>query len=374
MTFKKNVEKNISKNAVLLMAIVLILFITGCTKVTAEKSQVASTDDVTKKVAVNQVGQIYLYGEMHGVAAILDKEFELWKGYYDTQDMRHLFVELPYYTAEFLNVWMQTDSDDILNELFGDAAGTQGASDVNKMFYQRIKKECPETIFHGTDVGHQYDTTGVRYLTYLEDQKLESSEQYTLAKEAVEQGKAFYAKEDHVYRENAMTENFKREFDKLKTESVMGIYGGAHTGLEQLDHTKKIPCMANQLNDVYDGNIHSEDLSSFALLQDPIRIESIEVAGKTYQASYFGEQDLTGFKDYASREFWRLEDAYTDFKDIAKGEDVLPYDNYPMQIEKGQVFVMDLKKTDGSVQRVYYRSDGDVWEGRPTTVGFEIKE
>ncbi len=377
MTIKKYIKKYVAKNAkkytALLMAIVLILCITGCTKVAAAKSQGMSTEVTTKQVAVNQVGQIYLYGEMHGVAAILDKEFELWKGYYDTQKMRHLFVELPYYTAEFLNVWMQSDNDDMLNELFGDAAGTQGASEVNKMFYQRIKKECPETIFHGTDVGHQYDTTGVRYLTYLEDQKLESSEQFTFAKEAIEQGKAFYAKRDFVYREKIMTENFKREFDQLETESVMGIYGSAHTGLDQLDSTKSFPCMANQLNKIYIENMHSEDLSSFVLLQDPIRVDSIEVAGKTYQASYFGEQDRSGFKDYEAFEFWRLEDAYVDFKDIVKGENVLPYDNYPMRIEAGQVFVIDLKKTDGSVQRVYYRSDGDEWEGRPTTVGFQIK-
>lgn len=373
MSIKKNIEENAHQKGVLLMAILLIIFITGCTKVTAEKALGTSTADTTNQVAVNQVGHIYLYGEMHGVAAIIDKEFEFWKGYYDTQNMRHLFVELPYYTAEFLNVWMQSDSDDILNELFADLVGTQGASDVSKKFYQRIKKECPETIFHGTDVGHQYDTTGVRYLTYLEDKNLKDSEAYVFSQECIEQGKTYYSKNEDVYRENAMTENFKREFDKLKTESVMGIYGGAHTGLEQLDHTNKIPCMANQLNKIYTKNMHSEDLSSYALLQNSIRMDSIEVAGKIYQASYFGEQDRTGFKDYAAFEFWRLEDAYADFKDIAKGEDVLPYDNYPMQIETGQVFVIDLKKTDGSVQRVYYRSDGDVWQGRPTTVGFQIK-
>ena len=35
-----------------------------------------------------------------------------------------------------------------------------------------------------------------------------------------------------------MVENFTREFDKLSGESIMGIYGAAHTGLEAMDYTK----------------------------------------------------------------------------------------------------------------------------------------
>lgn len=369
---------NTKKNSLLLLAIMLVLLISGCTKMATEKSQVASTQNAnvqitSTQVATNQVGQIYLYGESHGVAVIIDKELELWKGYYDNQNMSHLFVELPYYTAEFLNVWMKADNDEILNKLFKDFAGTQGASDVSKKFFQSIKKECPKTIFHGTDVGHQYDTTGARFLTYLEDQKLKDSEAYGLTQECIEQGKIFYSKDDEAYREKAMTENFKREFDKLKNESVMGIYGSAHTGLEQLDNSNSVPCMANQLNKVYNENLHSEDLSNLALMNDPLRFDSIQVAGKTYQASYFGEQDLTGFKDYTSREFWRLEGAYADLQHNIKIENVLPYNNYPMRIETGQVFVVDMKKTDGSVQRIYYRSDGDEWQGLPTTVEFQVK-
>lgn len=60
-------------------------------------------------------GQIYLYGESHGVEEILNKEVELWCDYYHNENMRHLFIEMPYYTAEFLNIWMQSDSNDILD-------------------------------------------------------------------------------------------------------------------------------------------------------------------------------------------------------------------------------------------------------------------
>jgi len=79
------------------------------------------------------------------------------------------------------------------------------------------------------------------------------------------------------------------------------------------------------------------------------------------------------FKDYAYREFWRLEDAYDDFKNNKKTGEVLPYGNYPMHVETGQVFVIDYTKTDGSVERRYYRSDGGTWRGLPATVGFNVK-
>ncbi len=130
-----------------------------------------------------------------------------------------------------------------------------------------------------------------------------------------------------------MADNFKREFDKLNGESIMGIYGGAHTGLYAMDYnTQSVPCMANQLKEAYNDNIYSEDLSESVNDKEPIREDTISVNAKDYKASYFGKQDLTGFKDYACREFWRLENAYDDFKDKSKTGDVLPYDNYPMHI------------------------------------------
>jgi hypothetical protein len=236
-----------------------------------------------------------------------------------------------------------------------------------------LKSQCPETIFHGTDVGHQYNTTGERFLKYLQSNKLEDSEKYLLTKEVIEQGKYYYGHSDDVYRENMMVKNFTREFDKLSGESIMGIYGAAHTGLEAMDYSNSVPCMANQLKKLYGDNIHSEDLSSLAKDIEPYRVDIIQLGGKDYKALYFGKQDLAGFKDYAYREFWRLENAYDDFKDRPKTQDVLPYSNYPMLIKTGQVFVIDYAKTDGSVIRKYYRSDGYVWNNWPSTEEFTVE-
>lgn len=189
--------------------------------------------------------------------------------------------------------------------------------------------------------------------------------------EAIRQGRVFYSKEDGVYREDTMTENFIREFEKLGNESVMGIYGSAHTGLDEMDYkTQSIPCMGNQLQEHYGDNIYSENLSWIAKDIEPSRVDYISLQGKEYAASYFGKQDLNGFKDYAYREFWRLEDAYEDIKDLPLVDNYLPYDNYLMPIEVGQVFVVKSTKTDGSVQRDYYLSSGQVVEGVNSTQQF----
>ncbi len=351
-------------------ALAAILFILS---ILAACSNSTAPDAMVTPVS-SSAGRIYLYGEQHGVEKILEKELELWHEYYHNENMRHLFIETAYYTAEFFNLWMQSDNDDILETMYGEWDGTAMYSADIKGFYKKIKSECPETIFHGTDVGHQYNTTGKRFLSYLEENGLEDSGQYLLTQEAIEQGKYYYENRDDMYRENKMSENFIRELDSLDGENVMGIYGGAHTGLDAMDYmTNSVPCMANQLKTHYGDAVYSEDLTWIAKDIEPYRVDIITIDEKDYEASYFGIQDLTGFKDYASREFWRLENAYDNFKDKKKTGDVLPYDNYPMLIEVGQVFAIDYTKTDGSVQRLYYRSDGHVWDGLPSTEEFTVK-
>lgn len=316
-------------------------------------------------------GQIYLYGEHHGVEKIIAKEFELWYDYYHNHNMRHLFVEKPYYTAEFLNLWMQADNDEILDAVYDDWIGTLAHNPSYKEFFKRIKRECPETIFHGTDVGHQYQTIGQRFLRYLAENGLEDTEQYLLAQEAIEQGRRFYSANDHAYRVQMMVQNFIREFESLSGESIMGIYGSAHTGLDTMI-LPSVPSMANQLHKHYGDAVHSEDLSW--LLNVPDRIDIISVDGKEYEAAYFGKVDISSFsKNYLYREFWRLENAYDDLKHKRKTNDVLPYSNYPMDIEEGQVFVIDYTTPNGSVERKYYRSDGLIWNGLPSTEEFILE-
>lgn len=351
----------------LLLALIVVL--AACDSSSVSKTANKSGQPIKDTTVMTQASShIYLYGEIHAEAKIMDKEFELWSDYYQNEGMRHLFVEHPYYTAEYLNLWMQADNDDILEAIYKDWEGTAAHTPHTKTFFKKIKKECPETIFHGTDVGHQYDSTGIRFLSYLEANDLTESEQYTLTTEAIQQGRVYYSKEDDVYRENKMTENFIREFEKLGGESIMGIYGVAHTGLDGMDyHTQSVPSMANQLQEHYGDNLSSEDLSWVFRDIEPLRVDYITLRGKKYEAAYFGKQDLTGFKDYAYREFWRLEGAYEDLMDLTLTENVLPYNNYPMLIETGQAFEIRYTKVDDTIEIEHHLSTGKVWEGMDST-------
>lgn len=321
-------------------------------------------------------GKIYLYGEQHAVEEILNKEIEIWKDFYENQGFRHLFLETAYYTAELLNVWMRSEDDVILNRVYDHWEGTVNHNPVVKRFFKELKIRFPETIFHGTDIGHQYQSTGKWYLDYLTQQNLEDSEQFQYTLDAIEQGKYYYDRNrDGVYRENTMAENFIREFNKLNNKSIMGIYGSAHSGIKSLDRSRSVPSMANQLYKIYGDQLVSVNLSPSSkdikpLLTEALRIDNISLNSKDYKALYFGRQDLSGFKDFAYREFWRLEDAYIDFREAKKTGDVLPYGNYPMEIQTGQVFVIDYMKMDSALMRKYYRSDGRVWKNRPATEEF----
>jgi len=316
-------------------------------------------------------GQIFLYGERHGVAQIMDRQLEIWGEYYNNYNMRHLFVEFGFFTAEFLNLWMQSDNDDILYELFDDWAGTAFHIPHTLVFFRTIKNDFPETIFHGTDVGHQFNTVGKRFLQHLIDNNLQGTEQYLLTLESIEQGEHWQNTRDLEFRITTKTENFIRAFDRLVDQNVMGIYGSTHTNLGFINAhgLTNVPTMAERLRERYGEALNTESLSWMAAIISPIRIDTIIINDVSYEASYFGT-NTTVINNIVSRSFWRLENAYDDFKDNPTTGNVMPFDNFPMLIEIGQVFIVDLTFTDGSVMRLFHRSDGGYWQGRPTTVGF----
>jgi hypothetical protein len=207
--------------------------------------------------------KIILVGETHGVAWIYDIEFNRWKELYNGGD-RHLFIEMAYYHGEFLNLWMRSVNDDILDDLFFDLKGTESHNQENIEFFKKIKSECPLTVFHGTDVGHQYWSTGERYLEYLIKNNLQDSERYILTLETMEQGNEYYNEKytqyyRNKYRENTMAKNFIREYDKLKNERIMGIFGGAHTNYNDQAIYGNYPNMAKQLRLHYGNIIYFEN-------------------------------------------------------------------------------------------------------------------
>ena len=316
----------------------------------------------------NSTDEIYLYGEWHSDSHILDRELEIWGEYYK-KGMRDLFVEYPYTDAQFLNLWMQADDDELLDQQFKDWEGTAGGTEIVKDFLKQIKKNYPKTVFHGTDVGHTWHSTGPRYLKYLKSTGQMDTEEYQRALLNIQQGKRYarirQTNEEAAeqYREDRMVENFQRSYQELEEThrtDIMGIYGNAHivnTGYLNAEYY-----MAKQLKESYGEKLYTTDLT-----QEPQRIDTLEVSGKTYTAFYYGEQDISAFTDYKSRKFWRLEDAYEDFKELPTPREILPADNYPVKIQAGQVFAVEYLMSDGSTEWKYYISDGTVQNGQLIT-------
>lgn len=359
------------KIVVFLTAALVSSLLLGC-------SPAAPRESEDKQLA----GQIFLLGEAHGFGSYYQKEFEIWSAYYNEYGMRDLFEESAYYTAEYLNLWMQSENDDILNEVYQDLEGTASHCQTYLDFLKRIKAECPETVFHGTDVGHQFYSTGERFLEYLASTGQTESEMYRLTQECMEQGRIFYEDRDWAYREDCMAENFIRELEKSDGAGIMGIYGAAHTDVTAMNYdSQEVPSMAGQLLEKYGDALHTRDLTYGFRTDDPYtgeppqeeRTEPITVGEKTYTARYLGKVELAEkFPEYQYREFWALEDAYEDFQNKpAYLDDLLPCDNYPEEVALRQVYVIDYTRADGSVERVFHRYEiGHLAYGKYATIGF----
>ena len=160
--------------------------------------------------------------------------------------MRDLFIEVPSYAAAFMNLWMKAEDDAILSRLFEDWEGAAMHSQDVWDFYKAIKERCPETVFHGFDVGQM------------------GSADWDEAQRVIDQGKQYYQTGDNAYRENAMTENLTRAFEALPMgASVMVITGSAHSNLYAMDYyTGAVPCMANQLRQQYGAALVARNLSA----------------------------------------------------------------------------------------------------------------
>lgn len=258
---------------------------------------------------------------------------------------------------------MDAEDDEILEQLHQDWESTLSSGAETLDFYRTIKEQCPETVFHGTDVGHQYDSTGARYQDYLEERGLADTEDYRLTLEAIQQGKTFAERGSDIYRENRMARTSSGSLTPwMGRASWASMARPTPTRMPWRDSAGTVPSMAAQLVERYGDSLHTEDISWIAW--EPQRTDTLTVAGKEYQASYFGEEDISGWAgDYQSRAFWRLEGAYEDFEDCPESSDVLPCNDYPMPIEAGQVFVLGYTRKDGTSERKYYRSDGEYGTG-----------
>ena len=311
-------------------------------------------------------GTIHLFGELHGFQSIVDKQLEIWYNFYCNYGMRHLFIESSYAAAQFLNMWMQADDDTILYELIDDQQGTFGASASSIFFFRTIKENFPETIFHGTDIAHQADTTSQRFLQYLRDNNLQDSPSYQTTLENIAQYRRFRETLNHDIRSYYKPQNFIREFDALINQDIMAIHGGAHVELDDdLTSLFGVPTMATTLLAYYGDRLIIHSLADYALLQEALHFDIITIADIDFEAGFYG----SGF-GHPTDEFWKLAENYEYFSShfpehrfISGG---IPVFHLPMPIEHGQVLVV--YRNGARTFHIY--EDGMQMQGMPITQRF----
>ena len=326
------------------------------------------------------VSRIHLYGEHHGNPEHHTKQFELWHYYYHSYGMRHLFIEAPLFTAELLNIWMQEDNNDLLYMKFDMIAPRfpDRVFDNDIDFLKRIKAHMPETVFHGTDIGHQHETLGQWFLQHLRENGLEGSEQYLLTLEKIQQ-RILWEESDfnESLRAGMMVQHFVREFDRLDGESIMSLfYGAAHVELgEYIWWQGGGPTMASQLLEIYGDRLYATDLQD--LLGPRFfggTFDVVYISGRPYSALYFGAADISAWHDsFTTREIWRLLRPEDDFTENQITGVLLPHHNLPGSVVQGEVFVVALTTHNGETITRYFRADeGVMRDGRPAAVEFVI--
>lgn len=265
-------------------------------------------------------GEIFIYGEEHANAACLDKELTLWQTCYG-QGMRHLFIEMGAGSTLLLNRWMAAEDDAYWDMVYGACEGTLFHAEVVADFYHQIKETCPDTVFHGFDIEHQYAASGEKARRLLEDEGKTDTDEYRTVDRSIKQGAMYYRRgaDDaaDVQREHIMAANFCDAFDALDGVSVVAFCGSAHADPNGMDHqTGTVPSMAAQIAAHYGSkvtvtcaNLAREEKPEL----EPLRTDTLTIAGEAYEAAYFGEQDISDWSDYASREFWRVEGGYDAF-------------------------------------------------------------
>jgi hypothetical protein len=141
-------------------------------------------------------------------------------------------------------------------------------------------------------------------------------------------------------------------------------------------YNQRVTTLVTQLRRRYGNDrVQNTDLTPLARNDKPERIDTVTISGKEYTALYFGTEDTTSFSSvYTHRSFWRIENAYEDFKNNRRTRDILPFDNYPLRVimDTGQVYLVAYTEPNGNIVVKLYSSDGEMWNGIPVTSEFVV--
>ena len=314
--------------------------------------------------SAEKTGRLLLVGEWRrGNKLYLDRELALWQECYQ-QGMRDLFVELEYAFGGYLNLWMQSDSDDYFEQFWQDYVNKWGFdSFLLRDFYRAIKATCPETVFHAVDVGW-YSNAGWRYIHLLEAQGKQDTPEYARARENLKQGRTFNGirnnNERNQYWETCIAENVAEAFESLGGRDAMGIFDIARINGGE----KPFPEYETVLEYLLARYPDAIEVKEY-----PPVMDTVIIGDREYAAEYGGAFEPTSEKVLLYH-VWRIEGGYETFKDAPLTGDSFYCYWLLFPVETGRVYVLRFDLADGSEEYVYYRTDGDERNGYPIAVEF----
>ena len=121
---------------------------------------------------------------------------------------------------------------------------------------------------------------------------------------------------------------------------------------------------------IYATNGNSQTCEITMKREQMLRIDTLPINGKDYTAPYYGTQDFSDpTLSYVRAEYWKLKNAYDDFKDYPRvGNSAIPDADYPMYVEPGQVYYVILTDSQGNTSTRVMRCDnGDMYNGMRMT-------
>lgn len=269
-------------------------------------------DKLDDKALIEKAGlnehQILLYGEHHATVKNFEMELFLIKYLNQNEGIRHIFIESGYCDAQLLNRYLATGDESILKGMMNNLKGTFAYSQGTFNFYKSIyeyNKTLPEDKkleLIGVDVQHQ-TPTGMDYIISLLPEKeapetikaelsalqlMHKSQNYRMAdltallKSVEETHKTVYKDylgtnyeafneglisilqlfecdygDNASIREKKMIENFTKQYQAFNQPKCFGIFGGAHTDLNQNQGEYNLATYINTENASTKGKVGS---------------------------------------------------------------------------------------------------------------------
>ncbi len=227
--------------------------------------------------------EIFLTGENHGVKANVELRMKFLKYFKEKIDFKYYLCELPYSTAYFINMYLETGNEDILKKVYTVLKGTDAWNKDDYFHWKEVykynetlSKDRKITIV-GIDIEHQ-PINALRFMEYclVEEKPYREIEKITdTINEINERDKGIQSKE---------IIEFSQKLDKdLKNEEVLyrSILKENYFGFKLVNK--------NLLNmyEVYEGN-------NFNGIRDNKMYQNfVEIHKKLPKGKYYGQLGLS---------------------------------------------------------------------------------